>query len=166
MDTSRKRSLPILVFLLLLITAQGICRAEATSTPVSQSLGQVIYVPIYSHIYIGNKESPFNLAATISIRNTDPKRSITLVRVEYYGSSGKLLKKYLEAPISLGPMAATHYVVKEADTTGGSGASFLATWQADKPVTPPLLESVMIGTQLQQGLSFTSRGQVLSEISP
>lgn len=165
MDTNRKRSLPILVFLLSLITAQGICRAEATSAPITQSLGQVIYVPIYSHIYIGNKEIPFNLAATISIRNTDPKQAITLVSLEYYGSSGKLLKKYLEAPINLGPMAATRYVVKEADTTGGSGASFLATWKADSPTNQPLLESVMIGTQLQQGLSFTSRGQVLSEIS-
>ncbi len=165
MDTNRKRSLPILVFLLSLITPLGICRAEATSTAITQSLGQVIYVPIYSHIYIGNKESPFNLAATISIRNTDPKQAITLVSLEYYGSSGKLLKKYLEAPISLGPMAATRYVVKEADTTGGSGASFLATWKADSPTNQPLLESVMIGTQLQQGLSFTSRGQVLSEIS-
>lgn len=160
-----KRSLPIFVLLLALIFTPGFCRAETTSTPVAQSRGQVIYVPIYSHIYSGNKESPFNLAATLSIRNTDPKQSITLVSLEYYDSSGKLLKKYLEAPTTLNALASTRYVVKEADTSGGSGASFLATWKADRPVHPPLLESVMIGTQLQQGLSFTSRGQVLSEIS-
>lgn len=55
-------------------------------------------------------------------------------------------------------MASTRYVVKESDSRGGPGASFIVNWKADHSVNPPIIESVMIGTQGQQGLSFTSRG--------
>jgi hypothetical protein len=40
--------------------------------------GQTVYVPVYSHIYSGDREQPFYLAATLSIRNTDTKHAITL----------------------------------------------------------------------------------------
>jgi hypothetical protein len=50
-------------------------------------------------------------------------------------------------------------VVHLADESGGSGANFIVVWRADKPVNPPLAESVMIGTQGNQGVSFTSRGR-------
>ena len=48
------------------------------------SNGQTIYVPAYSHIYSGNRETPFLLTATVSIRNTDPKHQITITLVDYY----------------------------------------------------------------------------------
>ncbi|MFC1811640.1 DUF3124 domain-containing protein [Thermodesulfobacteriota bacterium] len=35
------------------------------------------------------------------------------------------------------------------------------TWKSDKFVNPPIVESIMIGTQTQQGISFTSRGRVI-----
>ncbi|MBU2627056.1 MAG: DUF3124 domain-containing protein, partial [Proteobacteria bacterium] len=38
------------------------------------SYGQTIYVPAYSHIYIGDRERPFLLTVTLSIRNIDPKK--------------------------------------------------------------------------------------------
>lgn len=139
--------------------AIGHCGAAAPSL----SMGQVVYTPIYSHIYSGNKETPFNLTATLSIRNTDPRQAITLTSLEYHDSAGKLLEQHISAPITLAPLAATRYVIREADTSGGSGASFIATWKAQQLVSPPLFESVMIGTQLQQGISFTSRGLVISE---
>ena len=41
--------------------------------------GQSIYVPAYSHIYSGNKERPFLLTVTLSIRNVNPKHSIKIV---------------------------------------------------------------------------------------
>ena len=43
------------------------------------STGQSIYVPIYSHIYSGDREHPFLLAAILSIRNIDPQHSITVL---------------------------------------------------------------------------------------
>jgi hypothetical protein len=54
----------------ILLTAL-VTNARADSSMVL-SAGQTVYVPIYSHIYSGLKGRPFNLAATLSIRNTDP----------------------------------------------------------------------------------------------
>lgn len=42
------------------------------------SSGQLLYVPAYSHIYIGHKSHPYQL----SIRNIDPKRGQTLREVD------------------------------------------------------------------------------------
>ncbi|MGI9569049.1 MAG: DUF3124 domain-containing protein, partial [Desulfobulbia bacterium] len=94
------------------------------------SAGQTVYVPIYSHIYSGLKGRPFSLAATLSIRNTDPKHSVTLVSVQFYDSDGKLIKEYLDKPAELKAMASTRYIITEGDTTGGSGANFLVKWKA------------------------------------
>ena len=127
------------------------------------SSGQTIYVPIYSHIYSGLKGRPFSLAATLSIRNTDPKHAITLVSVKFYDSGGKLVKEYLDKTAELKAMASTRYILTEAETGGGSGANFLVQWKSQTKVNPPLIEGVMIGTRSGQGISFVSRGQVINE---
>ena len=127
------------------------------------SNGQTVYVPIYSHIYSGLKGRPFSLAATLSIRNTDPKHAITLVSVKFYDSDGKLVKAYLDKPGQLKAMASTRYILTEADTGGGSVANFLVEWKSQTKVNPPLIEGVMIGTRSGQGISFVSRGQVIDE---
>jgi len=127
------------------------------------SRGQTVYIPVYSHIYSGDREQPFDLAVTVSIRNTDPDNSLTLAAVEYYDSKGKLLKQYLEEPIDLSPLASRRYVIAESDTLGGSGASFLVRWESNQALSPPIMESIMIGTKNQQGISFLSRGQVVRE---
>jgi hypothetical protein len=125
--------------------------------------GQTIYVPAYSHIYYGDTEQPFYLTVTLSIRNTDPDLPITIDSVEYYDTDGKLIKRYTENAVKLGAMASTRYVVKESDKTGGSGANFIVRWKSDAKVTEPITESIMISTQTQQGVSFTSRGQAIRE---
>ena len=96
--------------------------------------GQTVYVPVYSHIYSGDREQPFYLAATLSIRNTDLKHEIKLTAVDYYNSEGKFLKHYLETPLPLNAMATKRYVVPESDKSGGSGAKFIVSWQAEQPV--------------------------------
>ena len=100
---------------------------------------------------------------TLSIRNTDPAASIALVSAAYHDSDGKLIRTYVDKPVILGPLSSTRYVVKESDKTGGSGASFLVRWKSDKPVIPPVLEAIMIGTSQGQGISFVSRGIALTE---
>jgi len=154
------RRLAFVAMVLVILAAAAIAPA---GTPPAKCTGQSVYVPVYSHIYIGDKEYPFLLTATVSIRNTDPHQSITLLRVDYYDSAGQLVKSYLEQPLSLGTLASTRYVVRESDKSGGSGAKFLVQWQAKTAVSPPLMEAVMIGTQSAQGISFTSRGQVIEE---
>ncbi|GAB6095299.1 DUF3124 domain-containing protein [Desulfatiferula olefinivorans] len=125
------------------------------------SRGQKIYVPAYSHIYSGNTERPFLLAVTLSVRNVDPGRSITITVVDYYATQGMHLKHYLTGPKTLKPLESLRYVIPESDKSGGSGANFMVEWTSDRPVNPPIVEAVMIGAQSQQGISFTSRGQVL-----
>ena len=127
--------------------------------------GQTIYVPAYSHIYSGDRERPFLLTVTLSIRNIDPTHQIKITRVDYYQTQGKYLKSYLEKPIILGPLESIRYVVPEKDESGGSGANFIVVWASDKRVNSPIVESIMIGTQYQQGVSFTSRGRAIKMVA-
>jgi hypothetical protein len=123
---------------------------------------QTIYVPLYSHIYADERyrDKPFALTATLAIRNTDAANGITLDAVDYFDSEGHLLRRYIDAPVQIAPMGSTRYIVRETDK-GGSGAKFIVKWHSPQPVTAPIVESVMIGTQMQQGISFISQGRVI-----
>ena len=151
---------PVLIVFVLLTLLSGFITRTADAD-MRLYKGQTVYVPVYSHIYSGDREQPFYLAATLSIRNTDTKHAITLTAVDYYDSDGKFLKHYLEKALPLNAMATKRYVVPESDKSGGSGAKFIIKWQSGEPVAEPLIESVMISTKTQQGISFTSRGRVL-----
>lgn len=148
----------------LLLTAAVIftlsCPAPSAAE-IELSQGQTTYVPAYSHIYGGNRELPILLTVTLSIRNTDAKHPITVTSVEYFGTRGELIRQYLERAISLKPFESTRYVIPQKDKSGGSGANFAVRWKSAKPVNPPIIESVMIGAEGQQGISFTSRGQAI-----
>jgi hypothetical protein len=145
----------------VVILLAGPITTTRADSDIFLSTGQTVYVPIYSHIYSGLKGRPFNLAATLSIRNTDPKHPIRLVSVKFYDSEGKLLKTFLDNPLELKAMASTRYILTESDIAGGSGANFLVKWASKTNVNPPLIEGVMIGTRSGQGISFVSRGQVI-----
>lgn len=124
--------------------------------------GQRLYVPAYSHIYSGNNERPFLLAVTLSIRNIDPKYPIKVTVVDYYTTQGTHLKHFLNDEKIVKPLESLRYIIPERDKSGGSGANFIVEWKSDKTVNPPIVETVMIGTQTQQGVSFTSRGRVIT----
>lgn len=147
-----------------IVLFSAILPQNSMALTVQRWLSQTIYVPIYSHIYADSrfKDKPFQLTAILSIRNTDLKNSFTLHKVAYYDSHGKLLSHYLKKPLVIGPLASTRYIVPESDTTGGSGAKFIIEWKSDKAVTEPIIEGVMIGTKMQQGISFVTRSQVLA----
>ncbi len=151
--------LVIILSVLIFLAAPLYARSAQPATVGTLSKGQSIYVPAYSHIYSGNNERPFLLAVTLSIRNIDPKNKITITAADYYATQGVHLKHFLEKPKLLNPMESLRYIVPESDKSGGSGANFIVNWQAEKPVNPPIVEAVMIGTQSQQGISFISRGR-------
>jgi hypothetical protein len=132
----------------------------------SQVAGQSIYVPIYSHIYIRDKSRVINLAATLSIRNTDPQNPIRITSARYYDTHGALVKDYVSSPLLLRPMASTDFVVAEDDMSGGVGANFIVEWDAGVEVTAPVVEAVMISTASQQGISFVSAGRVIKDRAP
>lgn len=123
--------------------------------------GQTIYVPVYSHIYHDDGKKTFNLAATLSIRNTDLEHSIVVTFVRYYDTNGQLVRQYLEQPIQLNPLASKDFVIDATDTSGGAGAKFIVEWVAQTQVTEPIIEAVMIGSGYHQGISFISPGKVI-----
>lgn len=146
-----------LIFLSICLLSLSSLNAADNKTELSN--GQRMYVPAYSHIYSGNKEKQFLLTVTLSIRNIDPVHIIEITLVDYYETQGTLLKKYIDTPVKLKPLESLRYIIPEKDKTGGSGANFIVEWHADKPVNRPIIESIMIGTQSTQGVSFTSRGR-------
>jgi len=127
--------------------------------------GQVVYVPAYSHVYHG-KGDPHLLTITLSVRNTSLDHPIIVSSIRYFDTKGTEVKSYLTKPVRLPALGTTEILVEQDDTTGGSGANFLVEWYADKPVTEPIIESVMIDTKSQQGISFVRRGSVISEVVP
>lgn len=120
--------------------------------------GGTYFVPVYSHIYIGDRARPFLLAITVSIRNTSLTEPLTLAAADFYDSDGTLLHKYLDAPKTIEPFGSMRLTVAESEKYGGAGAKFLVSWSAATPVTPPHVEAVMVGSGGQQGISFTSQG--------
>lgn len=148
----------IMVFFLVLLFQAPSLRA---TEPPPLTREQMVYIPAYSHIYHGNKETPLLLSVTLSIRNVDPNNSLTVTAVNYHETQGPLVKEYIKEPVVLGPLGSERFIVPQKDNTGGSGANFIVKWHADKPINPPIMETVMIGTQSQLGISFTSRGQVI-----
>jgi len=149
---------------LVLMMLLGAVAPARAGEGIVLSSGQTVYVPAYSHIYSGNREFPFLLTVTLSIRNIDPKHPITVSAVDYYDTKGAVKKKYLDAPFVLAPFESTRYVVPEKDKSGGSGANFIVEWRSEKTINAPIIESIMIGTQSQQGISFTSRGQAIKTV--
>jgi hypothetical protein len=126
-------------------------------------MGQLLYVPVYSHIYIGDSDRPFLLSVTLSIRNTSRSDKIRVTQVDYYDSNGNLLKKYVDKPVEIKEFSSIKYVVRQSDKEGGSGAKFLVRWESSKRVSAPVVESIMIGASSQQGISFSSIGQELEK---
>lgn len=123
--------------------------------------GQTVYVPIYSHIYMVEQSRTMNLTATLSVRNTDLSDRLIIAAVNYYDSNGKLVRKYLEQPVEIKPLASASFVVDQEETSGGVGAAFIVEWVAQKKVSAPVIESVMINTGGNQGISFISPGRVI-----
>ena len=78
-----KPNQPNFIYFFLLIFLVGILApVDLSAEDIKLSSGQTVYVSIYSHIYSGVKGRPFDLAAILSIRNTNPNNSITLTSVK------------------------------------------------------------------------------------
>ena len=150
-------------FFLAMMLAGILTSAVRAAEDIKLTTGQTVYVPIYSHIYSGAKSRPFDLTATLSVRNTDRKNSITITSVAYYDTDGNLIKEYLDAPIKLKALASARYIIPEGDKTGGSGANFIVKWKSTAAVNPPIIEGVMIGTKSGQGISFICDGRVIKD---
>lgn len=126
--------------------------------------GALVYVPVYSSIYVGEGNQTFDLTVMLSVRNTDAAAPIQVTRADYHDDGGKLLHRYVASPTALAPLASATTVVRASDTRAGVGGSFLVEWRADTDVSEPVIEAVMVGTANQQGISFVREGVVVRRL--
>jgi hypothetical protein len=117
----------------------------------------VLYVPIYSDIYIDKVIQSSLLSATLSIRNTSLNDSLFVTKIDYYNTEGDLVKAFINQPIGLAPMATVNYVVEKEDTSGGPGANFIVKLNSNNKIKP-LIQAVMIGENGNKGFAFSTDG--------
>ena len=119
----------------------------------------IVYIPIYSDIYADKQNQRRLLAATLSIRNTSFADSLFITKIDYFNTEGSLVKKYIQNPISLPPMASINYVIEKEDDTGGSGANFIVAMTAKNKNIKPLIQAIMIGENGEnKGFAFSTDG--------
>jgi hypothetical protein len=133
----------------------------AAQTPSGRLLGQHLYLPIYSHIWHGEVDKngqPMKalISISVSIRNTDPAKSIIITSAQYFDTGGKKLKEYLASPKSIGPMGTYEIFVPRSDDTGGSGANFVIAWKSDAPASPPIVEGLHANLPAGRSIAFTT----------
>lgn len=134
----------------------------------ARSLGQSLYLPIYSHIWHGDvaasgERTKTLVSVSVSIRNTDPVKSIRVLSAQYYDTDGKKLKEYVSAPKTIGPMGTHELFVPRSDDTGGSGANFVITWKSDTPANLPLVEGIHANMPAGRAIVFISSARALAE---
>ncbi|MFB6341618.1 DUF3124 domain-containing protein [Saccharicrinis sp. FJH62] len=128
-----------------------------------QKLGykETDYVPVYSDIYHKDGSERFLLTTTLSIRNTSFTDSAYIVSAVYNDSYGKKLAEYIDSTILLSPLESIEFVVGEKESQGGAGAHFLVDWTARDNSDQLLIQTVMIGSYGQQGISFTADAKII-----
>jgi hypothetical protein len=123
------------------------------------------YLPVYSDIYHQDGTKRFPITATISIRNTSLVDSAYIQSATYHDSFGKILRSYLDSTLLLLPMESIEFVVEEGEKAGGAGANFIIDWAATNYSDQLLIQSIMIGTYGQQGISFLTEAKVIKRES-
>lgn len=153
-------------FVLALAAAGAAAQEDAAAT----SRGQTVYVPVYSELHHGNLDGRGSAAAEqlsvlVSVRNTDPSHPIRIVSAPYFDSDGRLLRQALPAARTLSPLGSLELFVEQRDG-GGAGASFLLRWEADRAVSPPLVEALHTRIQAGRSIAFVTRGRPLPAAAP
>ena len=55
-------------------------------------------------------------------------------------------------------METIEIVIDQVDSVGGTGGNFIFSWATENQYNEPLFEAIMISTDNQQGISFTTQG--------
>jgi hypothetical protein len=126
----------------------------------------IIYVPIYSDIYIDQTNPEHLLSATLSIRNTSLNDTLYISKIDYYDTAGSLVKRYIDKSISLNPMGTVNYVIEKEDKSGGSGANFIVELNAENSNIKPLIQAIMIGHLSNKSFAFSTDGYSIKTKNP
>lgn len=143
------------------------CASTGQSLP--SSLGQVLYLPIYSHIYHGDLDKqgrPLQtlLSVHVSIRNTNTQEPLKIAYARYYDTEGKLVKEFVPNLLTIPPLGTHELFVQRSDVSGGSGANFLIAWSASTSVNPPLVEALHADIQPARTLTFITWARPISPL--
>lgn len=128
------------VFALLL--ASPVMAAEELTS------GQALYLPVYSHIWYGDRRGSDNtpsmslVSVLVSIRNTSLRTPIRVTSARYYSTEGKLLREYLVKPVLIGVMGTHELFVERKESDGGSGANFVIQWDSASATNSPVVEAL------------------------
>ena len=71
-----------------LVAAHGVARAQEAGWSGPRSLGQRLYVPVYSSIH-AMEDRQLDLAVTVSIRNTYAEHPIRIEAGRYFENEGQ-----------------------------------------------------------------------------
>ena len=153
---------------LLLLCCVLLAVPAFAQAPLPPSQGQVLYLPIYSHILYGDitsagKPMELLLSVQISVRNADPSSPIRVPSVQYFDGTGTRLTEFAAKPVMVPPLGAHEFYVPKSDSSGGTGASMVVRWQSDKPVNPPVVEAVHAEVAGTRGLSFVTTARPIAD---
>lgn len=152
------------IFFTVLVFSIVILNNSAFTQSAGKSQNGTFYVPAYSSIFHSDLKWEFNLTVTLSIHNIDMKNSIIIDSIDYYNSAGKIIHSYIrDKKIYLQPMETYNLGIMESDVRGGIGANFIVKWHSTSKSNRPVIETIMISTRGQQGISFTSRGVAVED---
>lgn len=144
------------VIILLLACAMVICLAYPLAAKIPAPVsGQVLYLPLYHQVFIDQREFDYHLTCTLVIRNTDASVPITILQARYYDEQGSARQDLLPQPVEIPSLGAIRRLVKPAGMDV-KNACLIIKWQAPKPVSPPLVQAVMVGTRSTLGVSFAT----------
>lgn len=133
------------------------------------SAGQTLYLPVYSHIWHGdrvvNKRYPLKtpVSVLVSIRNTNLKTPVRLYSARYFNTTGKLLKQFVASPVMIEPMGTHELFIEKQETQGGSGANLVIQWDAETAVNAPIVEAIHAEIKGHSTFTFVIRAQPINE---
>ena len=155
-------------FTLTCISLTLACGLAFSQVTAGRTVGQTLYLPIYSHIWHGDmtdngQRTKTLVSVSVSIRNTDPVIPIRISSAQYYDTDGKKLKEFVTSPKTIGPMGTFELFIPRSDDTGGSGANFLIAWKSDRPASPPIVEGIHVNLPAGRAIAFTSSARPLPD---
>jgi len=145
------------------VTSKGVdelksLELERTLSNSDKRFEDIVYVPIYSDIYFDLVNQNLLISATLSIRNTSIQDSLFISVIDYYNTEGVLVRKFIDQPIALSPMASVNYVIEKEDSDGGPGANFIVNLYSENPNIKPLIQAVMVGSHSNKAFAFATDG--------
>ncbi|TAH29606.1 MAG: DUF3124 domain-containing protein [Cytophagales bacterium] len=127
------------------------------------NFGQIVYAPVYSELYPYIHKTKMLLPATLVIHNIDLEKILYITKIEYYDNNGNILRCAKAKNIQLNPLSSINCVIEQQDIQSGVGSNFLIEWQGNREMSKPIIETIMLGSDVGQGFSFVSSGKIVKE---